>query len=120
MLNKRPMWIIIADENGRYSYAMRAADLANHLETQMEHDTASEDTSLEPLNLLNIPSRTERISAIHESASLFEAMQALGREQTGVLYISGNATRFSGEIKGVLTLAAIENYYKPEELRGIK
>ncbi len=120
MLNKRPMWIIIADENGRYSYAMRAADLANHLETQMEHDTASEDTSLEPLNLLNIPSRTERISAIHESASLFEAMQALGREQTGVLYISGNATRFSGEIKGVLTLAAIENYYKPEELRGMK
>ncbi len=119
LLNKRPMWIIVSDENGRYSYVMPAADLANHLKSEAEKSTPSEAPTETPLVLSDIPSRTERVSAIHESASLFEAMQALGREKAGMLYVSGNATRFSGEVKGVLTLAAIENYYKPEELRGI-
>ncbi len=133
ILANRPMWLIITDENERYSYAMRAADLANYLSTLevVEPDDSTEPKEAEAtseeagrgreskeINLLEIPSRTFRVSAIHESATLYEAMQGLNHESTEMLYVSGVRTPYSGDIKGILTFTAIENYYKPEEFRN--
>lgn len=153
ILAPRPSWLIITDENDRYSNAMHAADLANHLqklaepaaiddEKQREYSRQAiapnvtgpsrtnpetltpeaissklETVELETIDLLEIPSRTFRIGAIHESASLYEAMQSFSTESMQVLYVSGEKSTYADEVKGVLTLSAIENYYQPVEFR---
>ncbi len=112
LLSNRPMWIIITDENQRYANAMRAADLANHIKTCDINDVSDN------ISLIDIPSRTFRLGAIHESASLYEAMQGFREKSTELLYVSGDRTAFSGDVKGVLVVQSIENYYKPEEFRS--
>ncbi len=113
LLLKHPMWLLITDANGRYSGLMRAADLANFI-AQSPTGESPEAT----FDLAEIPSRTYCAGAIHESASLYEAMQAFNDDTTEILYVSGKPTAYSGEVKGVITLAAIENYYKPAEFRN--
>lgn len=113
LLARHPMWIIIEDSQQRYSYAMRAADLANYLE-----DSEDNPDDEKIIDLLEIPSRNFRIAAIHESASLYEGMQSLSKDGNEVLYITGVPTAYSGEVKGLLTLPAIENYYKPLEFQN--
>ncbi|MFL0804403.1 MAG: chloride channel protein [Agarilytica sp.] len=117
ILIHHPMWLILVDENKRYSHAMRAADLANHIDALTEQHASEEDGIKDDaqIDLLGIPSRKFRVSAIHESASLYEAMLGFNQEGTELLYISG---RRSGDIKGVLTFSAIENYYKPVEFKN--
>ncbi|MFL0801765.1 MAG: chloride channel protein [Agarilytica sp.] len=129
ILVNHPMWLILLDENRRYSHAMRAADLANHIDslttpTSDDNETL-DDSTIEniiedstEIDLQTIPSRKFRISAIHESASLYEAMLGFNQEGTELLYISGTRTSLSGEIKGILTFSAIENYYKPVEFKN--
>ncbi len=122
LLLSHPMWLIIVNEDGRYSHAMRAADLANFLDQsnldESSDTEANQDTLDDEIDILEIPSRNYRVGAIHESASLYEAMQGFRNESTEVLYVSGRVTPYSGEIKGVLTLPSIENYYKPVEFRN--
>lgn len=130
LLANHPMWLIIIDENDLYSYAMRAADLANYLtplqasspepqnSTKQQRDETEQTKTNAEVNLLEISSRRFRISAIHESASLYEAMQGLKHEGSEMLYVSGVRTPYSSDIKGILSLTAIENYYKPEEFRN--
>lgn len=113
LLSHHPKWLVITDENKRYCDAMLAADLANYLnanEASITHD--------DKINLLEIPSRIFRIDAIHESASLYEAMQSFNEKSTELLYVSGASTAYTSDIKGILTLESIENYYKPEEFRS--
>lgn len=124
LLLSHPMWLIIVSDDGHYSHAMRAADLANYLDPVegVDQNTGEqqEETQLQnSIDILEIPSRNYRVGAIHESASLYEAMQGFQNESTEVLYISGKITPYSGEIKGILTLASIENYYKPVEFRNV-
>ncbi len=129
ILINHPMWLILLDENKRYSHAMRAADLANHIDSLTlpatdENEALDNIATNNPIedsteiDLLNIPSRKFRISAIHESASLYEAMLGFNQEGTELLYISGTRTSHSGDIKGILTFSAIENYYKPVEFKN--
>jgi len=122
MLMGHPMWLIIINAEGRYSHVMRAADLANYLEqrpTIQAETIQSGNTPLpDEIDLLEIPSRSYRVSAIHESANLYEAMQGFQNESTEMLYVSGQATQYAADVKGVLTLSAIENYYKPVEFRN--
>lgn len=118
ILLSRPMWLIVSNEDGRYVHAMRAADLANHIDNY-ETNTSMDDSAAPPIiDLDEIPSRDYLIGAIHESASLYEAMQGFNDHCTEVLYVSGHQTYYSDEIKGILTLSSIENYYKPVEFRN--
>lgn len=127
LLAKRPVFLVITDENDRYAYAMHAADLAHYLGNLLENlaEQSSEKTeekktksSDEKIDLLEIPSRSYRLSAVHETSTLYEAMQTFKTQSTQVLYVSGVSTPYSSDIKGILTLNAIENYYKPEEFRN--
>ncbi len=124
LLSKRPVFLVITDEDNRYAYAMFAADLAHYLGNRSENAADNEaEKSLEKTNekiidLLEVPSRSYRISAVHETSTLYEAMQTFKTQSTQVLYVSGVSTPYSSDIKGILTLNAIENYYKPEEFRN--
>ncbi|MFT5082961.1 MAG: CIC family chloride channel protein [Lentisphaeria bacterium] len=148
LLLPHPMWII-SDESGRYTHSMRAADLANYLstalvkvdKTQIKPNSSSADkidtktdknlsdatnankelpTEHEKtIDLLEIPSRNYRLCAIQESASLLEAMQSFKDETTELLYVSRASGPLAGHAQGILTLSAIENYYKPMEFRNV-
>ncbi|MFL0810571.1 MAG: chloride channel protein [Agarilytica sp.] len=136
LLANHPMWLIIEDENQRYTQAMRAADLANHLNTfngkpeteskdseiknsEAETDQSSTEDDSIIIDIHEIPSRMFRVGAVHESASLHEAMQGFKAFNSQVLYVSGKRTPDAGDIKGVLTFNSIENYYKPEEFKNV-
>lgn len=112
LLLSNPMWIVIANEDGRYAYTMRAADLAHFLQ-----DPETNDTEDDTVDLLEIPSRSFRLSAIQDTASLLEAMQAFTSEASDVLYVSRSKGAFAGDIQGILTRSDIENYYTPAEFR---
>lgn len=116
LLSNGPMWIILEDENKRHTHAMRAADLANYIDSLQSNE--EDKDKLHDIDLREIPSRTFRVGAIHESASLYEAMQAFKASNSKVLYVSGKSTYNSGEIKGVISLTAIENFYKPVEFQN--
>ncbi|WP_086930963.1 chloride channel protein [Agarilytica rhodophyticola] len=118
ILHSRPMWLIVSDQDGRYCHAMHAADLANHLESCEDEESGNENDAKNIIDLDEIPSRNYLIGAIHESASLYEAMQGFNAHSTEVLYVSGQQTYYSEEVKGILTLSSIENYYKPVEFQN--
>lgn len=113
LLVSNPMWIVITDSDGRYSHAMHAADLANFLLKEEEQPAAEQ----EDIDLLEIPSRNFRISAINDTATLLEAMQNFSDRTSEVLYVSRSRGAFAGDIQGILTRSAIENYYTPVEFR---
>jgi len=92
--------------------------LANYIEQEDMQSKEKNSTVDIPLDLNEIPSRNFPADAIHETSSLYEATQGFSDEGTEILYVSGQATTHSGEIRGVITLAAIENYYKPVEFRN--
>lgn len=155
LLRQSPMWIIVTNEDGRYSHALRAAELANYLESRFAEPQEAElnnaaqesgastddsgpgntapsdiDASGQPykrerpsplpeevIDLLEIPSRKLRISAIPESATLLEAMQTLNSDGTEILYVSGQSPHNMGFAQGIITKPSIENYYTPQEFR---
>ncbi|VUD40339.1 H(+)/Cl(-) exchange transporter ClcA [Thalassocella blandensis] len=117
LLVSNPMWIVISDSDGRYSHAMHAADLANYLEK--DEDDTETATAQEEIDLLEIPSRNFRVSAINDTATLLEAMQTFTNGTSEVLYVSRSRGAFAGDIQGILTRSAIENYYTPVEFRHV-
>lgn len=134
LLEKQPAWLILCNEEGRYEKAMRAADLAHYLADNTiadsaqtrasdDDDTASAKISTQAadsIDLNEIPGRRYLIGALHESASLYEAMQVFIQEDgSEVIYISGSVQKNSSDIQGVLTRTDIENYYRPPEFKHV-
>lgn len=106
----QPKWIVVNRED---KYTLPAADLANFL------DKAPVDIlSLEvPVILEEVPGRRQNLRPIHESASLYEALQAFEAYQCDALYVQLKAAPTQSDVLGIITLHSIQNYYQPREFR---
>jgi len=115
-LLKKPMWLIFEDNDQKI--ALRAADLATALDKRRE--SATEEFSKNappPIDLLEIAGRRLKLAPIHDAANLVEAMEAFRSASTDALYVSKIYSPISGDVQGIVTLTAIENYYQPKEFR---
>ena len=86
---------------------MNAADLAAYVES-----APVEVLSLdESIDLLNIPGRRLTLSPIHDTANLWEALEAIKNSQAEALYVAIRNTPLTASIRGLITEEAINNYY---------
>lgn len=106
----QPKWIVVQIDE---KYALPASDLANFLDK-----APVEVLSLEvPIALTEVPGRTHNLRPIHESASLYEALQAFEALQCDALYVQRDLGPTQSDVLGIITLASIKNYYQPREFR---
>ena len=113
LLSKKPMWLIIFCDDDKI--ALRAADLANHIEALNEKGAADD----EEIDLLEIAGRRYKMGAIHESFHLLQGLQEIERGQKTVFYVYKLSATSAHLIQGIITLSSIENYYQPRELRHV-
>lgn len=105
-----PEWIILdaGDDQHSDKIAMRAADLATYL-----NDAPVEVLSLtQPIDLLAIPARRLLLSPIHETASLWDALEAIRTSRGEALYVAHFHNPLSASIRGIVTEDAIKNFYR--------
>lgn len=110
ILQGKPQWVVVdfKDRETRDKVALNPADLASYLE-----QAPVEVLSLEKhIDLLDIPARRLVLSPIHETATLWEALEALRQSNTEALYISRTGNPLATAIKGIVTKDAINNYYQ--------
>ncbi len=111
LLKKKPMWIVFEFENQKH--ALRAADLAKVIQKQAENPDELEH--VQEFILADIAGRRVSLSPIHEGANLVEALDAIKISGTDALYVSKTYSPMTGDMHGIITLAAIQNYYQPKE-----
>lgn len=108
-LVNKPEWIILdfKDQETRDKIALRAADLATYLaEAPVEVLSLAED-----VDLLAIPGRRLVLSPIHETATLWEAQEALRNTNAEGLYVARMGNPLAASILGIITQDSINNYY---------
>lgn len=126
-LATNPMWLVF--ENDGHKISLRAADLAAHIkknqealdeneDVESERDEASIIQKPQALDLLEIPGRRLNLLPIHDTANLVEALEALQQSGAEGLYVSKKYAPLTGNVQGIVTLAAIENYYQPKEFKN--
>lgn len=106
LLITNPMWILISEaENGKY--LLRAADLANYLESHKEELDPAGDT----IDLLEIPGQRFHASPINQQANLVEAQQ-LFQQEAEALYVTRPDPNEGTHTTGIVTQEMIDNYYQ--------
>ncbi len=110
LLTSQPEWIVVdADEESeRDKVALRAADLATYLQ---EAPVAVLSLS-EEIDLLEIAGRRLVLQPIHDTATLWEALEALRATQADALYVSRHNSPAVVTVTGLVTRDAIDNYYQ--------
>jgi len=118
LLKTKPKWIVYEEDNQKY--ALRAADLAAALENG-ERPLEIEDESVLDNNICldDIPGRRITLTPIHDSADLVEALNMFKTASCEALYVSKAYTPLTGDIQGIVTLSAIQNYYQPKEFKHV-
>ena len=128
LLEKGPLWVVYEEDGGKH--AILAADLAKAVETKKQiafeqelaasedENSTAEATTVEDIDLSDIAGRRINLAPIHESANLLEALKAIKAKNTEGLFISKPFSPLSGDVLGIVTLAAIENYYQPKEFKN--
>ena len=110
LLINKPEWIVLdfKEKETRDKLALRAADLATFLsEAPVEVLSLAED-----VDLLAIPGRRLVLSPIHETATLWEALEAIRNTQKEALYVARLNNPLSSNVRGILTEECIRNYYQ--------
>lgn len=110
LLAAAPDWLVLdtGDDQTRDKIALRAADLATYLE-----DAPVEVLSLEQaIDLLAIPARRLLLSPIHETASLWDALEAIRSSQAEALYVAHLNNPLMTSVRGIVTEDAIKNFYR--------
>lgn len=110
LLTDKPEWIVIdfKEKGTRDKIALNPADLAAYLE-----DAPVEVLSLaEDIDLLAIAARRLILSPIHETANLWEALEALRTSNAEALYVARVNNPLAVSIRGIITEQAINNYYQ--------
>ena len=110
LLANKPTWIVIdfKEQETKDKVAMRAADLATYLE-----EAPVDVLSLEAdIDLLAIPARRLVLSPIHETASLWEALEALRHTNAEALYVARSNNPLATAIRGIVIEEDIRNYYQ--------
>ncbi|TVZ40018.1 H+/Cl- antiporter ClcA [Alteromonadaceae bacterium 2753L.S.0a.02] len=118
LLQSNPMWMVF--EHEERNIALRAADLAMALERLREiSDDDTEQEISNELDLLEIPGRRLNIIAIEDTANLIQALEVFKNTGADGLYVRNAHSPNRGNMQGIITLAAIENYYQPKEFRNV-
>ncbi len=110
LLVSKPEWIVLdfKEKSTRDKIALKAADLASYLA-----DAPVEVLSLaENLDLLAIPARRLTLSPIHETATLWEALEAIRNANAEGLYVARLNNPLAAQIRGVITEDDVKNYYQ--------
>lgn len=110
LLVNKPEWIVLdfKEESTRDKVALNPADLAFYLE-----NAPVEVLSLaEEVDLLAIPGRRLVLSPIHETASLWEALEAIRSTQAEALYVARLNNPLMAAVRGIITEQSINNYYQ--------
>lgn len=110
LLVNKPEWIVVdfKEKGTRDKIALNPADLAAYLD-----DAPVEVLSLaEDIDLLAIPARRLILSPIHETANLWEALEALRSTNAEALYVARIHNPLTASIRGIITEQAINNYYQ--------
>ncbi|SMF02350.1 H+/Cl-antiporter ClcA [Alteromonadaceae bacterium Bs31] len=113
LLKKKPMWVVYEHENQKF--ALRAADLATAIEKPMDEKEDEDIEQVQEFALAEIAGRRISVSPIHDGANLVEALDALKTSGSDALYVSKVYSPLTGDVHGIITLAAIQNYYQPKE-----
>ncbi len=100
-LSEKPDWLIIEGENNP-SHLMPAVDLARFIEEHPGQD----------VDLLKIPAQRYRLTAIHDRASLREALEQLDNSGAEAMYVQTFSVPGIPRIKGILTRGRIESAYR--------
>ena len=117
-LVSKPMWLVFDHDNTKV--ALRAADLAAVLADNTPEVVPESTKPQEPqIDLLEIPGRRYMLQPIHDTANLVEALDYLKKTGTDALYVSRTYSPLKGHLHGIITLAAIENYYQPKEFKHV-
>ena len=110
LLVNKPEWLVLDfNEKGtRDKIALNPADLATYLQ-----DAPVEVLSLaEDIDLLAIPGRRLVLSPIHETANLWEALEALRNTNAEALYVARINNPLGASIRGIVTEQSINNFYQ--------
>lgn len=110
LLQEKPQWIVLdfKEQSTRDKIALNAADLATYLA-----DAPVEILSLaENIDLLAIAARRLTLSPIHETATLWEALEAIRSAKVEGLYVSRLNNPLAASIRGIVTADDIKNYYQ--------
>lgn len=110
LLINKPEWIVLdfKEQGTRDKIALNPADLASYLENAPVEVLSLE----EDIDLLAIPARRLVLSPIHETANLWEALEALRNTQAEALYVARLNNPLTASIRGIITEQAINNYYQ--------
>lgn len=110
ILQSKPQWIVLdfKEQETRDKIALNPADLAAYME-----EAPLDVLSLEKnIDLLAIPARRLVLSPIHETATLWEALEVLRRNNAEALYVSRLNNPLATVVRGIVTEDAINNYYR--------
>jgi chloride channel protein, CIC family len=101
----KPDWLIINRDEGKL--LMPAADLARYLES-ME----SEVSEGEMIDLVEIPSKRQQLSAVRQQSTLQQAFSILNDTDAEALYVIRSMGSVADRIYGVITREDIEKSYR--------
>lgn len=107
LLQGQPRWLV-AEELGRSAFLLPAADLATYLGSAPDAIAAEEAL----IDLREIPARRQRLTPVHQQASLYEAHRRLTRDEIEALYVERPSAPLLSPVLGIITLPMIENYYQ--------
>jgi hypothetical protein len=101
VLSGKPDWVVVDDDKGP-DFVMPAVDLARHL-------SGSEESSIA---LSEIPAQRYSLTAVHDRATLQEAMEQLNKTGAEAVYVEQASVPGIRRIYGILTRGRIESAYK--------
>jgi len=106
ILNAKPRWLLIHEDDNDHFVLMPTSDLANYVYLSLQK---KDGESIEEVVLSEIPSE-DRLSAspLPQTATLAEAQSQIADMRTDTLYITG----LRGEVIGIVTREMIEGFYR--------
>lgn len=110
LLVNKPEWIVLdfTESTTKEKVALRAADLATYLESAPVEVLDLSET----VDLLAIAGRRLTLAPIHETATLWEALQALRATGADGLYTARHNSPLAASVLGIVTESAIDTYYQ--------
>ncbi len=105
ILNAKPRWLLIHEDDNDHFVLMPTSDLANYVYLDVQEN----GQSLKEIVLSEVPSE-DRLSAspLPQTATLAEAQAQISDMRTDTLYITG----LKGEVIGIVTRDMIEGFYR--------
>lgn len=117
VLESRPHWIVLEGAEER-KILLRAADLANYLESYEPEESEITEEGEAIINLSEIPGNRYKLYSLHPQANLYEANELLQQSYGEAICIEEVNTQapVRSPVVGIITHSEIENYYSLGQL----